>query len=66
MARYSRSGNVISHSVHMQRFGKPGGGECGNRSHLCNPALGGIGAMWVRSIAIGFNSWLLCEHRDQR
>ena len=40
---FSRSGNGISHVVHMERFGKPGKTLLGSDSHT--PAGGGIGML---------------------
>ncbi len=42
---YSRSGNGISHVVHMERFGKPGKTMVGSDSHT--PAGGGIGMLAI-------------------
>jgi aconitate hydratase len=42
---FSRSGNGISHVVHMERFGKPGKTLLGSDSHT--PAGGGIGMLAV-------------------
>jgi len=42
---YSRSGNGISHVVHMERFGKPGKTMVGSDSHT--PAAGGIGMLAI-------------------
>ena len=42
---FSRSGNGISHVVHMERFGKPGKTLLGSDSHT--PAGGGIGMLAI-------------------
>lgn len=42
---YSRSGNGVSHAVHMERFGKPGKTLLGSDSHTC--AGGGIGMLAI-------------------
>jgi aconitate hydratase len=42
---YSRSGNGISHAVHMERFGRPGKTLLGSDSHTC--AGGGIGMLAI-------------------
>lgn len=42
---FSRSGNGISHVVHMERFGKPGETLLGSDSHT--PAGGGIGMLAI-------------------
>ncbi|MEX2589647.1 MAG: aconitase family protein, partial [Chitinophagales bacterium] len=42
---FSRSGNGISHAVHMERFGKPGKTLLGSDSHTC--AGGGLGMLAI-------------------
>jgi len=42
---YSRSGNGISHVVHMERFGAPGKTLLGSDSHT--PAAGGLGMLAI-------------------
>jgi aconitate hydratase len=42
---YSKPGNGISHPVHMQRFGKPGGTLVGSDSHT--PAAGSLGMLAI-------------------
>jgi len=42
---FSRSGNGISHVVHMERFGKPGKTLLGSDSHTC--AGGGLGMLAI-------------------
>jgi aconitate hydratase len=42
---YSKPGNGVSHPVHMQRFGVPGGTMCGSDSHT--PAAGSLGMLAI-------------------
>ena len=42
---FSRPGNGVSHPVHMQRFGRPGGTLLGSDSHSC--AAGSLGMLAI-------------------